>query len=105
MAIPKNVVDLVDGKLDPLKKDVERVHFLMVGIVVVLFLGFIGVFIAATAMLIDSFRGKQASYQSLVDKVIGQNAKYDQLLDEIKKLSDSRTTSTIPIPLPVRVTR
>ncbi len=69
-----------------------RIKFLnnvVIGILVVLFLGFAGMFIATGALMIDSFRSKQATYQSLVDKVNEQNNKIDTLVNISKPVGIS----------------
>ncbi len=71
----------VGGKL-------EQHDWLLNVLVLVLFVGFAGVFIAATAMLIDAFRGKQATYQSLIDKVNEQEISNVLILEELKKLNN-----------------
>lgn len=47
------------------KDEVKRLTDMMFLVVIVLFIGFAGCFIAATALLVDSFREKAASYQQL----------------------------------------
>lgn len=69
--------DIASKNSGNLETKVDHLYYLMIGIVVVLFIGFAGCFIAATAMLVDSFRDKQASYQQLEIEV-------QQLNDRLK---------------------
>lgn len=43
----------------------DTVYFLLA----VLFIGFAGMFVATTSMLIDSFKAKQGSYEALMEKL------------------------------------
>jgi phosphate starvation-inducible membrane PsiE len=63
-----------------LSKRVDDLNLLMVAVVIVLFIGFATMFVAATAMLLDGFRSKQASYEQLQSQVQSQNDKIDQLI-------------------------
>lgn len=81
----KNAVDETSGKL---QGDVDNLKILFYGIIIVLFIGFAGVFIATASMLVDSFKNKQATYQDLANKVNEQNNKNDDILAEITSLKD-----------------
>ncbi len=73
-----------------LENRVEQINTLMIGVVIVLLVGFAGTFVAAATMLVDSFNNKQATYQDLRDKVQEQNAKIDELTQTLQK------STTIP---------
>ena len=60
-------------------------QWLIGAVVFVLFVGFAAVFIAATAMLIESYKFKGSAYEDLKDKVIEQSAKIDTLTNEINR--------------------
>jgi hypothetical protein len=53
------------GDVKGLAQRQNRLEQLMAAIVVVLLIGFAAVFVAATSMLVDSWNGKQASYQQM----------------------------------------
>jgi peptidoglycan hydrolase CwlO-like protein len=61
----------------------------MMALVIVLFLGFAGMFVAVGQMMIDSLRDKQASYQDLRDQVKDQSNKIDTLTDQITRLTQN----------------
>lgn len=64
---------------EPIKDSVDRLYFVMYGLVIVLFIGFAAMFVAVGQMLYASWTEKQATYQSLRDEVKSQNAKIDTL--------------------------
>lgn len=77
----------VEGQVKGLEHKIDRHESLINVLVIVLFIGFAGVFVAATAMLVDAFNNKQTTYQNLVNKVNEQNTKNDYILQEIKDLN------------------
>lgn len=62
------------------RDEVKRLNDFMALVVVVLFVGFAGVFVAATSMLVDSFNNKQATYEQLREQVQSNNDKLDLLI-------------------------
>jgi len=56
---------------------------LMYALVVVLFIGFAGMFVATAAMLLDAWNNKTANYVELRGEIKEQNYKIDNLADEI----------------------
>ena len=67
-----------------LSEKFSDMNFLLIALIVVLFVGFAGCFIAATAMLVDSFNSKAASYQELEKQVQNQNVKIDTLNQQLQ---------------------
>jgi hypothetical protein len=65
--------------LDKIKKDLERSNIIMIGVIVVLFAGYVGLSFALGAILIDDFRSKEASYTDLVKEVEQMNSRLDTL--------------------------
>ena len=55
--------------VEKVKGDVARSNALMIGVLVVLFIGFIGVEVALVGLFLDAYRSKEASYQDLVNKI------------------------------------
>ncbi len=66
----------LENKVD---KATKRMDFLLTGVIVVMFLGFITLLISVLSPMIDAWRFKGSTYQNLVDKVIEQNNKIDDL--------------------------
>jgi hypothetical protein len=62
----------------------RMLYEIVVGIVVVLFLGFAGMFVATTAMLVDSWKSDKATQEDLRDKILEQNFKIDRLIKEME---------------------
>ncbi len=48
-------------------------------LLLVMFIGFAGMFVATSAMLWSAWKDKQGSYESLKDKILEQNYKIDEL--------------------------
>lgn len=65
-------------------KMVKFTHEIVVGLVVVLFIGFAGMFVAVSTMLWDSWNNKSSNYEILKNKVEEQNYKIDLLLQKKK---------------------
>lgn len=72
------------GRVKGLAERQTRLEQVMAAIIVVLFIGFAAVFVAATSMLVDNWRSKQTSYQQLELLVQAQNDKIDQLIQSKK---------------------
>ena len=71
-------------------------NWIVVALVLVLFIGFAGMFSATGAVLWDAWHSKAASYESLRDEVQAQNAKIDTLSKEIHGLNpDSPDESNV----------
>ncbi len=83
---PSTPPSSTQGDFGGLKNQVDKHEWLIGILVVALFIGFAGVFVAATAMLVDAFRGKQATYQNLVDKISDQSYKNDALMKELEAI-------------------
>ncbi len=77
--------------------DAKRFEFLntiVIALVVVLFVGFAGMFVACTAMLVDAWRSKDATYQKLEDSIETQNAKIDAII-EMYKMQQEKIFPTV----------
>jgi hypothetical protein len=68
-----------------LEKHQKRTDTMMMFVIVVLFIGFIGVVVALGGIIVDSFRSREASYQDLVNKINEENSKIDFLLNQLKQ--------------------
>lgn len=75
------------------KGEVESLNKIMIGIIIVLFLGFVSILVTVIGFTLDAFRYKQATYQTLIDKVDEQNSKIESLLN----FSQQQTVRYIPI--------
>ncbi len=65
----------------------------MVAVVLVLFIGFGTMFVAAASMLVDSYRDKKSTTLELGNQVKVQNDKIDALT---KALNEQKTTQLSP---------
>ncbi len=54
-------------------------------LVIILFIGFAATFVAAAAMLVDSWRSDKASNEELIKEISASNAKIDILTNEINQ--------------------
>jgi len=63
----------IDAHTKPLKDKLKETNNLLVALVFVLFIGFGACFVAATAMLVDAWNNKAASYQNLSNQIQTQN--------------------------------
>ncbi|MBX4195854.1 hypothetical protein KW796_02785 [Candidatus Parcubacteria bacterium] len=52
-----------------LKNEVKKVNYLMVGIIIVLFVGFFGGAVALGGIIVDGYRSREASYGILANKI------------------------------------
>ena len=86
-----NPISGVPEKLDNLSN-------LMNAIVVVLLIGFAGMFVATIAIFVDAFRSKQTTYQSLVDKISAQQNTIDQM-------NQKMSVQVNQVPIPVRIVK
>lgn len=69
---------------------VKYIHEIVVGLVIVLFIGFTGMFVAVAAMFITSWNEDKTVQKDLRDKVIEQNTKIDQLYQQQLNQSKNR---------------
>lgn len=83
----KYSLDKINGDMGGMKSKIDRHESLINVLVIVLFVGFAGVFVAANAMLVDAFNSKQATCQDLVNKVSEQNIKNDLILKELEDVN------------------
>jgi len=75
----------IPPQTSPVGNPIHRLNLLTsitYGILIVLFIGFAGMFVATVAMLVDSFNNKTATYKILIDEVSKQNIKIDSLLNQ-----------------------
>jgi hypothetical protein len=76
----------IGKKVQTLSDKLKDLNLLMIGIVVVLFVGFAGMFVATSALLIESFNSKTVAYEELVKNVNQQNTQLDLITTALKKL-------------------
>jgi cell division protein FtsL len=75
------------------KAEVSQLNRLMYALVVVLFVGFAGMFVATGSMMLDSLTNDRQSMTDLRDTVRDQNDKIDALTSEIKSLKSGQTSN------------
>ena len=73
----------IKAAIKPINDRLDQMNLVLLGLVLALFIGFAATFIAAAAMLVDAYRGKQASFENLQDEVQAQNAKIDLLMEKM----------------------
>lgn len=61
-------------------KATERINLLLIGVIVVLFIGFLTLLFSLAGLMIQAWQYRTPTYQSLIDQLQQQN-------DEIKSLS------------------
>lgn len=71
------------------KGEVKYLNNLMTLMVIVLFIGFGGMFVATGAMMIEALQNKSASYNEMTVKILEQNNKIDQLSSDLKESKES----------------
>lgn len=75
------------------KADVDLLKYLMVGVIIVLFTAFVGIFISFIQQSIDAQAQKQATYEQLKDRVTEQNIKIDLLSKQVESLINKQEKS------------
>jgi cell division protein FtsL len=74
----------------------KELNILIYGLLLILFLGFAGLFVGVSQMMVDSLRNKQSSTLDLSNKISEQNEKINQLTTQVnnltKALSDEQKT-------------
>jgi len=70
--------------IEKIKRQLKKTDLIMMGIIIVLFIGFVGVAIALGGIVVDTFRSREASYQDLVNKINEQDVKIDLLFEELR---------------------
>ncbi|MES2215782.1 MAG: hypothetical protein V4481_00615 [Patescibacteria group bacterium] len=55
--------------MGPIHASIKRIDFYMVGVVLVAIFGFLTLLVTVSGLVIDSYRFKASSYETLVDKV------------------------------------
>lgn len=73
------------GKVEGLEGRQNRLEYIMMGLIVVLFIGFAGMFVAVGQMMIDSLNDKTNSIYDLKTKIDAQNVKIDNLTKAVQK--------------------
>lgn len=95
MAIDPKQFSQHSSDIDELKKKQKTFEIVNMGIIIVLFLGFLGVSFALGSMLVDGYRSKEASYTSLVQTIDQQTIELNLLN---KQLKNQKSDSQMPIP-------
>ncbi len=96
---PKFDLKTVDshGKdIETLKEGQKRNDLIMIGIVVVLFVGIAASFIATGALIVDYLAERKAIFEDLKDQVVKQNANIEVLTNEIRNSRSDNTQEIIP---------
>ena len=85
---PKNLVTKQE-----VDAQIGKVNLIMAGVVIVLFIGFVTVLVAATGPIVDAWRFRSSSYESLIKQVSDQDTlielqggKTDNLTDQVNYL-------------------
>ena len=66
-------------------------RFVIYGVIIVLFVGFAGVFVAVGSVLQNYLANKQATYQNLVNQVNAQNTQIQLLTQEVRQLRQEQS--------------
>ena len=70
---------------EQLKNRLAQHNIIIIGVVIVLFIGFTGILITAGAMINDSLAEKKAISQSMRDEIKAQNNKIDALTEAVQE--------------------
>lgn len=79
----------------PTSGDVFTAKFvrdIVIGLVIVLFIGFAGMFVATGSMMVDALNNKSATYLQLRDEVMKQNALIEEQNKNASTLMETLTT-------------
>jgi len=81
---------------------IRDIHLILVAVIVVLSLGFIQTAATVVGLVIDSYRFKASTYQSLIDKIDAQNEKlnsiYEHQANEKSQLFSQPPQNSVPTP-------
>ena len=66
--------------LDPIHEALKRINRIMVGVLIVLGVGFITLLIAVSGLIIDAYHFKSISYKALIEK----NVYLEKIINEYK---------------------
>jgi len=84
MAPLKDIVKSYGDDLAEVKKNQQRTDYLMIGIIVVFFIGFIGGSVALGGIIIDAFRSREGTYQELSSRINEQVAQQELTRDQVE---------------------
>jgi hypothetical protein len=73
-------------ELEEINKKLKTTDTIMVGIIVVLFIGFTGMSVALGGMIVDAFRSREGAYQDLTNKVNSQQIEIDNTNSNVTKI-------------------
>jgi len=79
---------LETGPVSGIPADIKFLKGLTYGILVVMFIGFMAMFVATLSIWRDSWSDKNASYQDLINKIDERDSKIDLLNLEIELLTN-----------------
>lgn len=74
----------------PQQAEIDFLKWLMIGLVVVLFIGFAGMFVATASMMVDALKDNRGSTNDLSDQLKLQDEKIDELTRTVKEVKDKQ---------------
>lgn len=83
--------DFSSRQTGTVKESIDRIYFIMAGIVVVLVIGFITLLVMVVSMILTSSNERTSTFQGLSDKINSsykENKLESELIDQIKKQND-----------------
>ena len=83
--IDPKTVDSHGEDINRIKDRIKQTDIIMIGIIVVLFIGFLGLAVSLVFGLVDGYRSKETTYQDLSNKINEQAIKIDTLTNEIHR--------------------
>jgi len=78
----------VPATKDDLDKFTKDTHRILIGVIIVLFVGFASILIVGIGFIIDSYTFKGETYQNLVNQVNAQNTQISNLNTQITTLTN-----------------
>lgn len=85
MAINPKQLNQTQADIDDIKRRQKLFELITMGVIVVLFLGFLGLIFSLGTLMVDTYRGSESSYSELVNKLDQQSNKIDALMNAKKK--------------------
>jgi hypothetical protein len=70
----------------------KRIDLLLTGVIIVMLIGFAALLVAVAAPIIDAWRFKATTYESLRDKVESQNVKIDALSEKFQNCNVKKSS-------------
>ncbi len=83
----------MDGNINKVVRDrIDSLTLITYGIMIVLFIGFISLFVATTSMLINSWEGKAENYQILINKINKINNRINDIDNKVDNYYKDKVT-------------